>query len=237
MYRNNDRVSYSSIIFFPYHISIILIFVFVILFIISLLYIGILGLAFKKLGLPVSVIVILIISAFLFSSVNIPIYKIKSKKEVLTEEYIGFFGIVYRVPIVREVENYIIVAINVGGALIPTLFSIYLMIRVPHLIPQYIISTIVVMTITYLVARPVKGVGIATPALIPPLTAAFISLLISPGMSSFIAYVSGTLGTLLGADILNLSKIRELDASMVSIGGAGTFDGVFLSGIIAVLLA
>ena len=51
-----------------------------------------------------------------------------------------------------------------------------------------------------------------------------------------IAYVGGTLGTLLGADVLNMGKIRNLGAPVASIGGAGTFDGVFLSGLIAVLL-
>jgi len=51
-----------------------------------------------------------------------------------------------------------------------------------------------------------------------------------------IAYAGGTLGTLIGADILNLDKIRDLGAPVASIGGAGTFDGVFLSGLIAVLL-
>jgi len=38
-------------------------------------------------------------------------------------------------------------------------------------------------------------------------------------------------------DLLNLGKIRGLGASVASIGGAGTFDGIFLTGIFAVLLA
>jgi uncharacterized membrane protein len=51
------------------------------------------------------------------------------------------------------------------------------------------------------------------------------------------AYVAGTLGTLIGADLLNLHKIKHLNAPVVSIGGAGTFDGIFLTGILAVLLS
>ena len=42
---------------------------------------------------------------------------------------------------------------------------------------------------------------------------------------------------MIGADLLNLDKIRGLGAPVVSIGGAGTFDGIFLTGIVAVLLA
>jgi uncharacterized membrane protein len=52
-----------------------------------------------------------------------------------------------------------------------------------------------------------------------------------------LAYVGGTLGTLIGADVLNLGRIGGLGAPIVSVGGAGTFDGIFLTGILAVLLA
>ena len=47
----------------------------------------------------------------------------------------------------------------------------------------------------------------------------------------------GSLGTLIGADLLNLGKIQGLAAPVASIGGAGTFDGIFVTGILAVLLA
>jgi uncharacterized membrane protein len=46
-----------------------------------------------------------------------------------------------------------------------------------------------------------------------------------------------SLGTLIGADLLNLDKVQGLGAPVVSIGGAGTFDGIFVIGILAVLLA
>jgi len=52
-----------------------------------------------------------------------------------------------------------------------------------------------------------------------------------------VAYVAGTFGHLVGADILNMPRVRSLQAPMVSIGGAGTFDGVFLAGLVTVLLA
>jgi uncharacterized membrane protein len=52
-----------------------------------------------------------------------------------------------------------------------------------------------------------------------------------------VAYISGTLGVLIGADLLHLRHLAALRSPVVSIGGAGTFDGIFLTGIIAVLLA
>jgi uncharacterized membrane protein len=89
------------------------------------------------------------------------------------------------------------------------------------------------------VARRVKGVGIVTPAFVPPIAAAVIAIIVTlgtPGGAAIVAYVSGTLGALIGADLSNLRGIQDLGADMVSIGGAGTFDGVFLTGLIAVFL-
>jgi uncharacterized membrane protein len=131
-----------------------------------------------------------------------------------------------------------VVAINVGGALIPTAVSIYLLSKSSiSMIILSLIGVLAVALVTHMVARPVKGVGIATPAFIPPIAAAVAALILAPAQPRIIAYVAGTLGTLIGADLLNLSKIPKLGAPVASIGGAGTFDGVFLSGIIAVLLA
>jgi uncharacterized membrane protein len=73
--------------------------------------------------------------------------------------------------------------------------------------------------------------------LLPPLIAAGVALLLAFRRAPPVAYVSGSMGTLIGADVLNLSQVARLGAPVVSIGGAGTFDGVFLTGIIAGLLA
>jgi uncharacterized membrane protein len=132
--------------------------------------------------------------------------------------------------------------VNLGGAVIPSLISIALIHRFPDSLPYALLAILFVALLTNQVARPVKGLGIVTPALLPPLSAALSATILvyvagAPHDLIFlIAYVSGTLGTLLGADIMNLNKIRDLGAPVASIGGAGTFDGVFLSGLIAVLL-
>ncbi len=97
--------------------------------------------------------------------------------------------------------------------------------------------TAIMAFVTHRLAKPVKGVGIAMPAFIPPIIAAIFSVIFSYGYAPVLAYIGGTLGTLIGADILNVSKIKNLGAPVASIGGAGTFDGIFLSGIMAVLLA
>jgi uncharacterized membrane protein len=75
------------------------------------------------------------------------------------------------------------------------------------------------------------------PTLIPPLVAAGIAMLLSWRQAAPLAYIAGTLGTLIGADLLNLDKIHGLGAPIASIGGAGTFDAVFMTGILAVLIS
>ena len=86
-------------------------------------------------------------------------------------------------------------------------------------------------------AYPVPGVGIAEPMFIPPLVTAVVALAISRNHAAPLAYIAGSLGTLIGADLLNLQRIHGLGAPVASIGGAGKFDGIFLTGLIAVLLA
>lgn len=94
--------------------------------------------------------------------------------------------------------------------------------------------------ITHSVAKVVPGMGIATPIYIPPLCALICGIVLSfgdPLAAPPIAFASGTMGTLIGADLLNWRHLDKIGAPMVSIGGAGTFDGIFLSGILAAFLA
>ena len=42
---------------------------------------------------------------------------------------------------------------------------------------------------------------------------------------------------LIGADQLRLKDVRKLGATLASIGGAGTFNGIVMTGIVAALLA
>ncbi len=136
-----------------------------------------------------------------------------------------------------------IISINVGGALVPLSIVLYELIRIAML-GQYgllfntLLAVLIAALICNAVSVPVRGgVGIAMPSIVPPLVAVLLGWLLGgDGNPTLVAYVSGTLGALLGADIMNWKKLKHLDAPMVSIGGAGTFDGVFLAGVIAVLL-
>ncbi|HEV8142358.1 MAG TPA: DUF1614 domain-containing protein [Methylomirabilota bacterium] len=136
----------------------------------------------------------------------------------------------------RVGNNASIVAINIGGALIPALVSLYLFGRSRRR-GRMLMATAIVTVVVYRLATIVPGVGIAVPMLIPPLMATGVALLVSFREAPSVAYVAGSLGALIGADLLNLPRIIEIGAPIVAIGGAGTFDGVFLSGILAGVLA
>ena len=129
-----------------------------------------------------------------------------------------------------------VIAINVGGALIPTLLSIYLVVK-NSLYFRSLIGVAVVACVVHQFAQPVHGLGISVPMYIPPIAAVVTAMVLSWRNAAPLGYIIGSLGTLIGADILNLDKVRGLGAPLASIGGAGTFDGVFLAGILAVLLA
>ncbi len=75
------------------------------------------------------------------------------------------------------------------------------------------------------------------PGLLPPLVAVMSALLLAPDQAPPVAFVAGVLGPLIGADLLHLRDVSKLTTGIASIGGAGTFDGIVLSGIVAAYLA
>jgi uncharacterized membrane protein len=224
-------------VYFPHNAFVFVVLVLIVVIVIGLIFVGVIGAAFEDVGFSPIITALILVGTFVGSWINIPILKLKTKIPVIREEFVSFFGIDYRIPNVEYGETTTMIAVNVGGALVPTVVSAYLLWRVPSVILYALLGVAVVAVVTHLVARPVKGVGISTPIFIPPLVAALSAYLLLPAAPRVIAYVSGVLGTLIGADLSNLNRIPKLGAPVASIGGAGTFDGIFLTGIIAVLLA
>jgi len=220
------------------HSFLFFVFLAVLLFaVVALVFIGVVSIAFENVGFTPVTILFILVGTLVGGFVNIPVFKLKTKTPVIRDEFVNWFGLTYRIPQVEYGQAVTVIAINVGGALIPTAVSIYLLSKSStSTIFLCLIGILAVTLVTHAVARPVKGVGIATPAFIPPIAAAVVALILFPAQPKTIAYVAGTLGTLIGADLWNLKKIPKLGAPVASIGGAGTFDGVFLSGIIAVLI-
>jgi uncharacterized membrane protein len=205
-----------------------------VLFLFVLLELQVIEVVYSKLGISPRAIVSLLLLTILGSYINIPVTSTPAEQLVHDQELI-VNGMPYIVPKVFEVGRTVI-AVNVGGALIPTLLSVYLLLRVGGAFPA-LIATAIVSAFVYHFSQVVPGVGIAVPTLIPGILAALLAVALDRRRSAAVAYVAGTMGCLLGADIFNLGIVSQMHAPVSSIGGAGTFDGVFVSGIIAVLLA
>lgn len=202
---------------------------------VALLQFGLLSYAYQRLGLDRSSVLLVLLATFLGSAVNLPLAAIRSMRLVSDARAVRFLGLRYVVPAVWMPQR-TVVAVNVGGALVPAIVSAYLIVH-DHLGLAALVAVAAVAVVARVLARPVPGVGVVLPGLIPPLAAAAIALAIGGGQVPAIAYVAGVLGTLVGADLLNLHRVGRMGAPLVSIGGAGTFDGVLLSGVAAVLIA
>jgi uncharacterized membrane protein len=221
--------------FFPPLIFLLMFFFLLIaLVLLPFLLVGMMGSAFIKLGLPPTSMFWLLILTLVGSMINIPIYQIESQN-LVKDQMVSFFGMRYRAPVLRTQKT--VLAINVGGAVIPALLSLYLLTKMELTLGVPLVVGLVTLVSNRL-ARPVRGLGIALPGLIPPVVAALGAYLFCPPeLRAPTAYIAGTMGILVGADILKLNEIGKLGAPVASIGGAGTFDAIFLSGIIAVLLS
>ena len=201
---------------------------------IILIQLRILRYAYLRLGISPGMALLLLFGSLIGSYFNIPI-TLLSGQPVISGEVIDFYGMRYVVPLVHAWPGTVL-AVNVGGAVIPTLMSTYLVLRY-RLWFKAMIAIAVIAIIIHAMATPVHGVGIAVPVLAPVVVTAVLAFLLSRDYAAPLAYIGGSMGTLVGADLMNLDKISNLGAPVTSIGGAGTFDGIFLTGILAVLLA
>ena len=208
--------------------------VFIFLLAVMIIYLGIFTIALDKLGLSTHTAMLLLACTLFGSGINLPLFQIKAQAPP-DEEIRALQGLLFGRPLPFTGKT--IIAINVGGALIPVSFSIYLASRNPLSATQILMAIAVVAAVSYFASRPVRGLGIGMPLFVAPFTAALTALLIAPENSAPLAYICGTMGVLIGADLLRLNDIGKIGTPVASIGGAGTFDGIFLTGIVAVLLA
>jgi uncharacterized membrane protein len=226
-------------VFAPFLFFYALLFIGVLFVWLLFIWVGIISNVFQALGLPPNLAFLALLMSFLGSYINIPLTKIECGATRLPT-VVEHFGSRYRIPM-RYQTGKTTIAVNVGGAIVPSLISLYVLSHFPQVMFSALIGTIIVAMVVNRFARPVPGLGIATPMFIPPIVAAICGWWLGSHYGAHhadaVAYVSGVMGTLIGADLMNLRKVGGLGAPVASIGGAGTFDGIFLTGIVAVLLA
>ncbi len=212
-----------------------LLFILALSFLIIFVQIGLISIAFDRLGLSEESAYLLLLCTLAGSLFNLPLFSLKTDGEAppqipMSPARLPFF-------MMPPVAGRIMVTANVGGAVVPVAFSLYLITHNPLNLLQVAVAVIAVSLIVYMISRPMLGIGIGMPMLIAPIAAALIATVIDPEQRALLAYIGGTLGVLIGADLLRLNDIRKLGAPFASIGGAGTFDGIYVTGLLAVLLA
>ncbi len=226
----------GDVIFGPFLFIYVVLFFAVLAFLFALVEIHVINYAFTLAGLPPELAFLALLGSLIGSYINIPLARLQCRIPHQTA-LISSYGVRYRPPVGRW-DGSTVLAINVGGAVVPVLIALYILIHQPEIVGPALIATAIVGLVVNRTARPIRGLGIATPMFIPPIIAAVAGYMLGgPGHSAPIAYIGGVLGTLIGADIMNIGRLSELGAPLASIGGAGTFDGIFLTGIVAVLLA
>jgi len=213
----------------------LLIFIAALAFVVGLIQFGLIDIAFDKLGLSSRSAYLLLICTLGGSMINLPLFTLDADVDAAR----AMSPKLQRWPLFRPppFTGKTLVAINVGGAVVPISFSLYLLAHSPLGLVRTTLAVVLVSLVVHLISRPIPGRGIGVPMLIAPLAAAVIATMLDPQERAPLAYIGGTLGVLIGADLMRLKDIRGLGAPIASIGGGGSFDGVFLTGLIAVLLA
>lgn len=183
---------------------------------VALIELDVVAYAYERIGIDSRYLIALLAASLLGSNIDVPLGRVA--------------------PADGDRPRASVLAVNVGGALIPTGLAVYLILHGGAPL-ACLAGVAIVAAVVHWLARPVAEVGIGVPIFVPPLVAAAAGLLMAPSAAPAVAYVAGTLGTLIGADLTNLRTLRGMGAPLASIGGAGTFDGIFVTGILAVLLA
>ena len=212
----------------------------VLLILLPLLFAQLMAASLVKLNLEPGTALLLMLGIILGGGINIPVKRIERPQQVPANP-LAILGLGRVLPDMTRMQRQTIIAVNVGGCLIPAGLATYEFLNLAGLGSRFLVAGIAACTVNvvvcYLVARPVPGVGILIPGFVPALVAALLGLVLGADQAAPVAFVAGTLGPLIGADLLHLREIEESTVGVASIGGAGTFDGIVLSGIIAAYLA
>lgn len=220
-------------IYLPVSLLLFLLFLLLFPFLWLVVTLDVVEVAVAKLGFSPSIALLLLAAVLIGSVINIPLYKVETTVPIVPDLRDIWLQQFWGIPL-HKIRQQTIVALNVGGGLIPILLAIYELTRSNAL--AILLVTLIVTAVSYFSAQIVPGIGIQMNALIAPFTAAISAMLIAEPVAPAVAFAGGILGTLIGADLLHLKEIERMSAGVLSIGGAGVFDGIALCGLFALLL-
>ncbi|MFT0812510.1 DUF1614 domain-containing protein [Synechococcus sp. OH20] len=197
--------------------------------------VDVVALAVGKLGFSREGALLLLLAILVGSSVNIPLYRVKCEVTLVEDLASLWMRQFWGIPLAK-ISQETVVALNVGGGLIPVLLALYQFGRADGLL--ILAVTALVTVVSYYASHVVPGIGIQMNPLIAPTTAALAALFWAGDQAPAVAFAGGVLGTVIGADLLHLPEVLRRNCSgILSIGGAGVFDGIALCGLFALLLS
>ena len=212
----------------------LLVIVVAVAFLVAFVQLGVLQLAFHKLGLSADSAALLLMVTLFGSLLNLPLFTVRTDPAEQERRLRDIPPAL--LARIKVIPGRTVIAVNVGGCVVPLAFSLYLFNLSRPDVLHAVTAVATVAMVSYGISFSIPRVGIAMPVLVAPLTAAAAALMLDPEQAPALAYIGGTLGVLIGADILRLKDIGKLGEPVASIGGAGSFDGIFVTGIVAVLL-
>ncbi len=227
----------------PLSVLAIVLLIAVIILLIPLLFLGIIGAAFTRLGLSWIAALALVLLMLTGSFVNIPLYRIQ--RETVRATPLDSGGNIMATPFAMPPIWETVVSINAGGGILPVCIAGYLIYQAvmatgQTLLVPVAVSSVLVMIVSFVATRDVTGIGIRVPLFIPALTALLAGMLLSGGTgltAAVTALAGGVIGTLLGGNLAHIPRARDLEVPEVSIGGSGTFASVFLCCVLPAILA
>ena len=224
-------------------VLVILLLVGLVILLIPLLFLGLIGAALTNLGFSWITAIVVVLLMLFGSYVNIPVYTIRRDMVHVSLDTNSVYGV--GSPYSQDPVWDTLISINLGGAILPVCISLYLLYKAVLITGTSLLVPVgagiaLVALVTFVSTRPVPGVGLRVPLIIPALTALLMGLLFFGGAgipATVLAFVSGTIGILLGGNLAQLHRIKALDVADVSIGGAGTFGAIFICCILPALIA
>jgi uncharacterized membrane protein len=172
------------------------------------LFYKVMSLSFRKMGIPRHLVIPALVAILVGGVFNIPIWHSGSTT----------------------------VSVNVGGAIIPLLISFYLLRKAPLL--KTALAVAVVATVSGFLAKvDAQGISLHFGFLILPFTAVSVALILAGRNAPQVAFIAGTIGAIIGVDLVHLKEFIDLGTAYMSIGGRGVLDGIFTTGIFSAVLA
>lgn len=223
-----------------------------ILVVMLLVFLGIMSLLFDgmqqaltKLHLSPGWATFTIIAIFLGSMINLPLLRVRRESEQAQATSVWQMRQQW-VPMIRRSQLETIICVNVGGCVVPLLLAVFettfIFGESSRAVGALVIASVVNIALCHAIARPVAGLGIVMPAFLPPLAAVGCAWVLlwadqHDTVRAPVAFVAGVLGPLVGADLLNFRHFQRISVGVLSIGGAGSFDAIVISGLLAAFLA